>query len=354
MHILDDPEAQRRLDPEGMLATIEGLPQQCRQAWQAAQALELPPRYRQIERILILGMGGSAIAGDILRVLLERESAVPVFNHRQYDLPPWVDGRTLVIASSFSGETEETLAAFRQALASPAPKLAITTGGALLTTARANGVPAFTFQFQGEPRAALGWSLMPLLAVAERLGLMPGVEQDVEEALRVMEGLKLRIGAAVPLAENPAKGLAQRLEGRLPVIYGAGVLREVAHRWKTQLNESAKVWCFYEELPEANHNALVSYALPREVAQRTLVIFLRAPSIHRRVLLRYEFTQRALSEAGVEFTEVAGEGESALAQVLSATLFGDYLSYYLAMVNGVSPAPTTAIDELKAWLAERG
>lgn len=351
MDPLDDPAAWRRLDPHGMLRSIEELPEQCRQAWQAAQGMKLPARPGEIDRIVVLGMGGSAIAGDILRVLLERESAVPVFNHRQYDLPPCVDERTLVIASSFSGSTEETLSAFRQALATPAPKLAITTGGPLLAAARANGVPAFVFRFQGEPRSALGWSLMPLLAVARGLGLAPGIERDVEEAAAVMEGLRARIGAAVPGEENPAKGLARRLLGKLPVVYGAGVLREAARRWKTQLNESAKVWAFHEEMPEANHNALVSYALPLEIARRTLVVFLRAASVHPRVLLRYGFTQGALERAGVEWAEVEGEGKSALAQAMSAILFGDYVACYLAILNGVSPAPTTAIDELKGWLA---
>ena len=160
--VLDDSAESRRLDPSGMLEAVYGLPDQCREAWEAARAFELP--WKEAPRqIVILGMGGSAIAGDYFRALLSLESPVPVFNVRVYDLPSFVDEETLVIASSFSGETEETLSAFEQALATPARKLAITTGGRLLTTARANGVPAFTFAYKGEPRAAIGWGLMPLL-----------------------------------------------------------------------------------------------------------------------------------------------------------------------------------------------
>ncbi len=351
--ILDDPEARARLDPEGMGAAVRTLPDQCRAAWEEARRLELPAAYSEIDRIVILGMGGSAMAGDIFRLLLARESAVPVLNHRQYDLPPYVDGRTLLIASSFSGNTEETLSAFQRGLATPARKLVLTTGGRLLATARANGVPAFVFRFHGEPRSALGYGLMPLLAVAEATGLMQGVARDVDEALAAMESLRSRIGEEVPLADNAAKQLAVKLAGRLPVVYGAEVLGEVAHRWKTQLNESTKVWAFYEQLPEASHNALVSYQLPRELARLVFVVYLRSLDLHPRVALHYQFSQRALAEAGVAYAEVRAEGRSALAQAMTCVLMGDYVSYYLALLNGVDPTPTTVIDNLKAWLAQQ-
>jgi glucose/mannose-6-phosphate isomerase len=351
--ILDDPKARARLDPGGMGAAVHGLPDQCHAAWDEARRLELPASYREIDRVVILGMGGSAIGGDIFRLLLARESAVPVLNQRHYDLPSCVDGRALLIASSFSGGTEETLSAFEQGLATDAKKLAITTGGRLLATARANGVPVFIFQFSGEPRAALGYSLMPLLAVAEGIGLMQGAARDVDEAIAAMESLRSRIGEQVPLADNAAKQLATRLVGRLPVIYGTEVLTEVAHRWKTQLNESPKVWAFYEEIPEANHNALVSYGLPEEVARLALVVYLRSLDYHPRVTLHYEMNQRALADAGVEFTEVQAEGRSALAQAMTCILMGDYVSYYLALLNGLGPTPTTVIDNLKAWLAQQ-
>src|SRR3989304_5136958 len=179
-----------------MARAVRELPEQCHEAWNEARRLELPPPYREIDRIVILGMGGSAKAGDIFRLLLARECPVPVLNHRHYTLPPYVDGRTLLIAASFSGNTEETGSAFEQ----------------------------------GRGEAAI-W---------------------------VMESLGEPLGGAAPLAENAAKQRAARLAGRLPVIYGAEILTEVAHRWKTQLNESTKVWAYYEQLPEANHNAIVS------------------------------------------------------------------------------------------------
>src|SRR5436309_11947912 len=273
--VLDDAAERSRLDPAGMLEAVHGLPEQCREAWAAAKAFEAPWKVAP-RRIVILGMGGSAIAGDYFRALLSRESPVPVFNVRAYDLPSFVDEETLVIASSFSGETEETLSAFEQALATPARKLAITTGGRMLTMARANGVPAFTFEYKGEPRAAIGWGLMPLLAIAEKLGLMQGVAGDVEEAIAVLDSLREQHIPETDTSRNPAKRLALRLHERLPVIYGAGALIEVARRWKTQLNESAKVWAFFEEMPEAQHNAIVGMGLPQAIAGATTVVVLRS------------------------------------------------------------------------------
>lgn len=354
LNILDNLEAQAQLDREGMLASIRDLPRQCRAAWKEALALPLPSSYHDIDKVVVLGMGGSAIAGDFLRVLLALEGSVPVFNQRAYDPPPYLDERTLLIASSYSGDTEEVLSAFQEGLRTDAKKVVITTGGRLLATARASGVPAFVFDYRSEPRAALGYGLMLLLAIAEKTGLLHGVGPGVGEAIRAMEEeQKGHIGEAVPTPRNFAKQVAQKLYGKLPVIYGAGVLTEVAHRWKTQINESAKVWCFYEELPEANHNAIMGYAFPHEIPQRTFVVFLRSEKLHPRVLLRYQFTQRALRKAGVEFEIVHTPGGSALAQMMVAVLFGDYVSYYLAMLNGVAPAPTEMIDRLKRHLSNR-
>jgi len=351
---LDDAGERRRLDPGGMLASIAGLPEQCREAWKAARLLDVPGGNSPVDRIVILGMGGSAIAGDIFRVLLQLEAAIPVFNVRAYDLPPYVDERTLVIASSFSGETEETIHAFQQALGTPAQKLAITTGGRLQATARANGIPVFSYQFGGEPRAAIGWSLMPLLALGQSTGLMPQVDSDIEEMCSALQRLREVIGEKTPLQGNQAKQLAGQLYDRLPVIYGAGPLLEVAHRWKTQLNESSKVWAFYEELPEAQHNAVIGLGLPAGVARQVTVVFLTSPDLlHPRVRLRYGLTERLLDDAGIPHQTVETRGRSALAQLMSLVLLGDYVSAYLALLFGVDPTPTAVIDELKARLGEQ-
>ncbi len=349
--LLDNMEVQAKLDKDGMLASIRDLPSQCRRAWREAQALRLGPEYQAVEKVVILGMGGSAIAGDYLRVLLEQRSQVPVFNHRDYGLPLHVDERSLIIASSYSGNTEETLSAFAEALKTGAPMAVITTGGRLLDAARTNEVPAFTYCYRSQPRAAFGYSLMPLLAIAQKVGIIDGLSRDVETAISAMELMQSDIDAAVPRNRNSAKQLAESLFGRLPVIYGAGHLKEVAHRWKTQFNESSKMWSFYESLPEANHNALEGYTHTEEIAQQATVVFLWSASLSRQVALRYDFTQRALERAGATFEVATATGEGVLAEMLTATLLGDYVSYYLAVLNGVAPAPTQTMDQLKRHLS---
>jgi glucose/mannose-6-phosphate isomerase len=351
--VLDDASAYQRIDPAGTRAVIRDLPRQCRAAWQEAQSLVLPSDYRGLGKVVILGMGGLVIAGDLLRALAALESAAPVFVHRDYGLPRLVDGRTLLIAMSYSGETEETLSGFEAALVTDARKLVITTGGRLLALAQASGVPAFVFDYKSTVRGALGYGLVPLLAIAGRAGVLANKADDVEEAALVMEDMAGRIGEDVPLAHNPAKQLATRLEGRLPVIYGAGILTPVAFRWKTQLNENSKVWAAWEELPEANHNAIVGYGLPQEIATRSFAVLLRALALHPRLHLRYEFTRHAVTHAGVASEVVDAEGKSPLAQMMSTVFFGDYVSLYLAILAGVDPSPTTVIADLKRWLAEQ-
>ncbi len=212
---------------------------------------------------------------------------------------------------------------------------------------------AHVFEYEGEPRSALGHSLMSLLALAEAAGVLPEQSRAVDEAIAVMEALGREINDDVSFDKNAAKQLASRLQGRLPVVYGSEALVEAAHRWKTQLNENAKVWAFYEEVSELNHNAIEGFGLPREVAALAHVVFLYHPKLNPRNILRYNGTHDALAASGVgdEMVEARGEGE--LARVLTAVLMGDFASYYLAMLNGVRPSPVTAIQHLKRWLSDK-
>ncbi len=349
---LDSWALFHEIDPDDMLGRIAELPQQCRRAWANVQSLELPAEYRQVNKIVVLGMGGSAIGGDLLRVLAEPECAVPIVTNRDYTVPAFVNAETLVIASSYSGNTEETLSAFDQARERGAKLLAITTDGELAQRARELEVPLLTFRYQSQPRAALGYSLVSLIGVMQKLGFIGDKEADLEEAAVVLETLQEEIKETVPVTENPAKQLAKRLYGHLPVIYGAGYLAEVAHRWKTQLNENAKAWSFFEPLPEFNHNAVVGYQFPEELAERILVVMLVSSLNHPRHKARFRVTQEILAKRGIAYEIIEARGESPLAQMLSAIHFGDYVSFYLAMLYEIDPTPVKVIDYLKERLAE--
>jgi glucose/mannose-6-phosphate isomerase len=229
-------------------------------------------------------------------------------------------------------------------------QLIITSGGRLLSIAQEEGLPHFVISYASQPRAALGYSLMPLLAAAERAGALSNPGEMVAEAVAALRSRFAAINEDVPLAENPAKQLAQRLQGKLPVIYGGDIMREVVRRWKTQLNENAKVWAFTELLPEANHNALAAYRLPVSVAKNAFVVLLKPSGLHPRIEKRYAFTQEALAEAHVESEAVEAAPGCTLAQMLDMTFFGDYVSYYLAMLNGVDPASIEPIERIKESL----
>ena len=350
---LDDIKIYSRNDPEGMLARIKELPVQCKQAWQAVMDFNLPADYRKIDKVVVLGMGGSAIGGDLVRTLLQDESKIPVIVYRDYGLPAFVDERTLLIASSYSGNTEETLSGFEPALKTGAKKLVMTTGGKLGQIAEKYRMPVFKIEYTAQPRAALGFSFIPTLGVMQKLGFIADKSADVAETIDVLEKMTARLDEKSPTKSNQAKQLAQWLYGQLPVIYGAGIAAEAAHRWKTQINENGKAWAFYEVFPELNHNATVGYPLPKEVASKVRVVMLRSPTYNARVKLRYEVTAGLMKQAGVAYEYVDAEGKSALAQMTGLISLGDYVSYYLAILYQVDPSPVKAISYLKERL-EKG
>jgi glucose/mannose-6-phosphate isomerase len=350
---LDDPQVYRRIDTAGMLDHLHRFPALCEQAWQITMNFKLPAPYAQVKKIVILGMGGSAIGGDLAGSLALSASRAPVLVCRDYTLPHYVDEDTLVIASSYSGMTEETLSAFEQAFKTQAKKLAITTGGKLKSLCESTGTPFLTFAYDAPPRAALPYSLFIILGLLSKLGFTRDTPQSLPETFATLNSFAAKINEGVPAAANPAKLLAHALYERLPVIYGAGILSEVARRWKGQFNENSKTTAFYELFSELNHNAIVGYHFPEDVLRRTTVIMLDSEYLHERVRLRYTITQQLLEKAGIAFQVVRGDGKNALSQMLSLVFLGDYVSYYLALLNNTNPTTIQEIEFLKNSLARQ-
>jgi glucose/mannose-6-phosphate isomerase len=352
---LDNHTRFGELDPGSMLERIGELPQQCRAAWVLAQGLELPPAYEAVRHVVVLGMGGSAIGGALLQGLVAGECVIPITVVRDYVLPAFVHSPDyLVVGCSYSGNTEETLSAFGEALERGVRSAVVTTGGTLATMALEEGFPLVRFDYKSQPRAALGYSFILLLGLLCRLGLVRDYSADLEEAVQVMEAWQVEIRPEVPAGHNVAKSLAGRLVGRLPVVYGAGFLAAVANRWKTQFNENSKHWAFFEVLPELNHNAVVGFGIPPAVREQTSVLMLRSSLDHPRVQVRWEVTRDLLLREGVATETLQGRGESRLAHLLSLIHFGDYVSLYLGLLNGVDPTPVETIAFLKQRLAEAG
>lgn len=344
---LDDVGALKRNDPQGMGERLAELPWQCHQAWEIVESQRFPADYAQADSLVILGMGGSAIGGDLVRTLVRDLCPVPIFVNREYDLPRFVSQETLVIASSYSGNTEETLAAFREASRRGAKILALTTDGKLAQMAE----NLLTFSYVSQPRAALGFSLIMLLGILTKLGFVPDPTSDLVEAIEVMEGLGGKVREEVPTSQNPAKRLALLLKGKLPIIYGAQHLAPVARRWKGQFNENGKCFAFFEVLPELHHNTVEAFPHPAELAEKGVILLLTSGLYHPRNTLRLQVTEEMLDRYHIPHWPMEARGRSLLSQVLSTIHFGDYVSLYLAALRGVDPSSVDTIAYLKERLA---
>ena len=350
---LDDLEEMGRVDHDDMYSATHELPEQLLAAWQLGQSLPLPPAQQPVEAVLISGMGGSAIGADFLATYAAPRCRVPVVVRRGYGIPAWArNPRVCVIASSHSGNTEETLSAYEEAREAGAALLALCTGGELAERARHDGVPCWLFEHQGQPRAAVGYSFGLLLALMVRLGLLPDAGDELRQAVGLMQAERATLGLQVPVDRNPAKRMAGQLVGRWVTVLGSDYLAPVARRWKTQINELAKAWSQWEELPEANHNTLAGIQVPEELLVRMMALFLRAPSDHPRNARRSELTRQAMMQAGINTDTLVARGETPLAHMGVMIQLGDHIAYYLAQAYGIDPTPVEAIEEFKLAMRE--
>lgn len=331
-----------------MLGEIDNLPDQLASAYQLGMKHALPD-WKDFKQVVIAGMGGSAIGADLLASYCASLALLPVSVHRDYSLPLFArGGETLVVCSSHSGNTEETLDAFESARKSECRIVVVSTGGELAKRAKENNIPLWTFDHKGQPRAAVGFSFGLLLAMFQRLGFIPDQSKEMEDAVASMKRTQQHLKADVPAVKNPAKRYAGQLMGRWVTFMGSGLLSVVARRWKGQINEVAKAGANFEFLPEADHNTLAGTMNPQETLNaHTMTLFLRAPSDHPRNRLRSDLTRKAFMLEGMNTDYIDARGNTPLAHMWTSILFGDYMSYYLAMGYGVDPTPIQALVELK-------
>jgi glucose/mannose-6-phosphate isomerase len=344
---LDDMTRFQELDPQAMHLQIAALPDQLEAAWALGQQLALPER--SYARIVIAGGDESAIIGEMLAALLAGSCEIPIFVNRGYDLPAFASGPdSLIVLIDQTGNTEEIFSVLEQAEVRGTARLALTSGGVLADYA---GAALWRYTHDGPARTAIGWQLGLLLALVYRLGLAADFAADVTETVALLRDERAAIGLESPPVQNPAKRLAGQMLDRIPLIYGAGIMIPVARRWKTQLNQTAKAPAFWDELPDMDYNTLSGLeGLPEST--RLAVVCLASPRFdHPRVRLRQELTRRAFMMEGCVPDTFTARGESALAQVLHAVQFGDYVSYYLAIAREVDPMPTPLVDDLIAKLS---
>jgi glucose/mannose-6-phosphate isomerase len=350
---LDDLERVKKLDQVGMYDRIYDFPSQFEDALQRTRNVRIPDWDRHdFSGIVVAGLGGSAIGGDLVRSYLADRLDIPIFICRNYTLPNFVDSSSLVFVSSYSGNTEETLSAFDDASGKGARLICMTSNGQVGNIASRQKIPCVSLPKGFQPRAALGHSFVPVLTMLERLGLVNGEEKNINQAGEFLAGNRDKYRLEINADKNESKKLAMKLHGKLPIVYAScDRFDAVSTRWKGQFCENAKMLAFNNVFPEFNHNELVGWKVLSDYRDDLVVVILRDREDHPRIQRRMEIVKGIIEEQQVEVIEAQSSGENLLSRMFSLIQLGDFVSFYLAVLNEEDPSPVKVIDFLKGELA---
>jgi glucose/mannose-6-phosphate isomerase len=348
---LDDAAFVARHDPKNLYELTLGFPNQCRQALEISHAVPLSDDLKGQTNLIVAGMGGSAAGGDFLAAICAESATIPCVVSRDYSVPNHCGSKSLVFACSYSGDTEETLAATEDALTRGAMVIAVTSGGALGDLVARKGYPVIRIPGGQPPRTALGFLFVPLVEACVRLGYLPSQRFDI--AFQHLDACTADYRVEREFERNLAKGIADRMVGAVPLICGNGTWQgAVANRWKSQLNENAKVMAFASAIPEHNHNEIIGWqTADSQNVLNWITVFLEGGAQTAKMLKRREVTEQLIREKS-ECYSVLARGESRLSEILSLSYVGDFVSLYLAALNGVDPESIDAIKTLKRELAQ--
>lgn len=342
-----------KVDKSGMREILSRFPEQCQEAVQMGKKVNISPilKKKNIKNVLICGLGGSAIGGDILRTLFS-SIKIPIMVNRNYSFSSLVDEKTLIFVVSYSGNTEETISSFKQALKIGCPLFSISSGGEIEKLSKQNSKVTHIKVPSGmPPRCAVGYLSLPMIVLLERILELELFDYD--EMIEILKRLSQRYSPDKEAREdNPAKSIALSLKGKIPLIYGVDKLTDVvAHRLKTQFNENSKIMASWNIFPEMNHNEVVPWSGEGELNLKIFYpIFIRDKEEVKRISHRIKVTQKLIQEKGIEYSEIWTEGDSLISRIFSSIYIGDWLSFYLAVFQGVDPTPVKFIDLLKSEL----
>lgn len=344
--MLDDINKMEEVDKGRLFASLEDFPEQIEEVFRDVELDVLP---FDPEHIVVTGMGGSGIAGDILGSLLANKINIPIHVNKDYSLPAFVGKRTLLLVISYSGNTEETVSAAEIGIERGARVVMISSNGKVEDICKENNILLIKAPEGYHPRAAIAFMFIPVLKLLSEM-LIYDSDIGIIDSLKVLRQLREEIKAGVPTEKNRAKRIAKKIKGKVPVIYGHSIYNAVANRWHTQLNENSKILSWYGAIPEMNHNELVGWA-GDDNSSMFIPIILRDKKEDERIHRRIELTKELAFKNSVEnIIEVYAEGETQLARILYLTYMGDYVSIYLGILNGEDPSPVKVIDELKKGL----
>ncbi|MCK9408796.1 MAG: bifunctional phosphoglucose/phosphomannose isomerase [Bacteriovoracaceae bacterium] len=339
-------------DPKGMRNLILNFPKQAEEAVSIGYAAKIKLNTKKIQNIIITGLGGSAIGGDLLRAYLADKCNVPVIVNRHYYFPKYVGKNSLVIVSSYSGNTEETVSSYKDAIKRKAVIFCITSGGEVERMAKKYKHPYIKIPGGLPPRAALGYSFFPTLIALSKLGFIKDQKKEMKETLALLNDLSLRYSNH-DSADNQALNLAKALHGKLPLIYSAADKFDTVNtRWRGQITENSKTLAFGHVFPELNHNEIVGWEVLTDIMKNIHVVILRDKEDFKRIQLRMDVSKGIINGLADGITEVYSEGKSLLTRTFSLLYLADWLSFYLAMYAGVDPNPVKKIDFLKEELGK--
>lgn len=339
-----------QIDPQDMFGAIYRFPDQIKEAIEIGKNIELKNDYSGCTSIVLTGMGGSAIGGDVVKTLLHQELKIPFYVNRSYSLPNWVNETTLVICSSYSGNTEETLSAYNDAVEKGAMICGISTGGNLSEKLESKGFDLVKIPGGLQPRAALAYSFVPILYLLNKIGITSdSILEDLSKSINALE--KKRKNYSLSEQENPIFKMAKEIYGMIPIIYGVtDTTGVVALRWKGQLCENSKMLAYHNELPELNHNEIVGWGNNPDLLNELSVIWLRDKYDNDRVKTRQDITKEILNNLDIMQHEVRAEGDTNTDRLLDLINFGDWLSYWCAILHDTDPSPVDKINKLKEAL----
>jgi|TARA_B110000116_G_scaffold67894_2_gene58518 glucose/mannose-6-phosphate isomerase len=340
------------IDPSNMYKAIYDFPDQIREAVKIGESISLKNNYNNINNIVVAGMGGSAIGGDVTRLILQNQLNVPMYISRNYTLPNWVDNSTLVICSSYSGNTEESLASFKEAQIKKAKIIAISTGGILTKQVNELGLDIVTIPKGLQPRAALALSFVPMIYLFKSLKLIKTKTiVDLIGAINLIETKREIYNKKIN--ENPAYSLSKNIYKSLPVIYGENESTAIiAVRWKGQLSENAKMLAYHNELPEMNHNEIVGWENNSDLINKISIIWLKDKNDHPRTTIRQTSTKEIIGNLAARHEIISVEGSTKVERYLNMIHLGDWVSFWCAILHGTDPTPVTKIDKLKEILSK--
>lgn len=351
--VLDNPKIVKEVDRSNMLGDLVKTPDYCRDSIKRAKQVNVPKKVTP-KNIVVVGMGGSAIGGEILHDWLRDTLPIPIEVCRDYTLPAYVNEDTLVFANSYSGNTEETLTAFLDATKRKSTVLAVTSGGQLSEFCKKLHTPHVIIPSGLQPRAAIPYLFFPLPILMQKLGILSNVEGELEEAITILEKVAKANAPDNPANSNRAKQLAEDLPGTIPVIYGFRQYNSIAHRLKAQFNENSKLPSKSDSFPELNHNETVGYEAPEALNKVQTIILIRDPQEPTEIRNRIETTKNLAFTRANKTLEITAEGKGKLAKMLSVMCTGDYASVYLAILQNKDPSPVKIIDKVKTELAKKG